>query len=56
MGRTCVCGAEAIDIDAETRIARVKDVVIDEGDVLSIDGSKPARSSSASCPSSPRPS
>ena len=39
MGRTCVCGAEAFDIDAEARIARVQDVVINEGDVLSIDGS-----------------
>ena len=39
MGRTCVCGAEAIDIDAEARIARVQDVAINEGDVLSIDGS-----------------
>ena len=25
MGRTCVCGAEAFDIDAEARIARVQD-------------------------------
>ncbi len=39
MGRTCVCGAEAFDIDAEARIARVQDVLINEGDVLSIDGS-----------------
>ena len=39
MGRTCVCGAEAIDIDAEARTARVQDVTINEGDVLSIDGS-----------------
>ena len=34
-----MCGAEAIDIDAEARTARVKDVTINEGDVLSIDGS-----------------
>jgi pyruvate, orthophosphate dikinase len=39
MGRTCVCGAEAFDIDAEARIARVRDITINEGDVLSIDGS-----------------
>ena len=39
MGRTCVCGAEAFDIDAEARIARVQDITINEGDVLSIDGS-----------------
>ena len=39
MGRTCVCGAEAIDVDAATRTARVGDVVINEGDVIAIDGS-----------------
>ncbi len=39
MGRTCVCGAEAFDIDAEARTARVRDITINEGDVLSIDGS-----------------
>ena len=43
MGRTCVCGAEAIDIDADARTARVSadgsDIAINEGDVLSIDGS-----------------
>jgi pyruvate, orthophosphate dikinase len=39
MGRTCVCGAEAIDIDADARTARVQDIAINEGDVLSIDGS-----------------
>src|SRR4029453_8169794 len=39
MGRPCVCGAEAIDIDAEAGTARVQDIAINEGDVLSIDGS-----------------
>src|SRR6476659_2885017 len=39
MGRTCVCGAEAFDIDAEARTARVQGITINEGDVLSIDGS-----------------
>ena len=39
MGRTCVCGVEAIDVDATARIARVGDVVINEGDVIAIDGS-----------------
>ncbi len=38
MGRTCVCGAEELDIDAETRQIRVGDTVLGEGDVLSIDG------------------
>jgi len=39
MGRTCVCGAEELDVDAEAREVRIGDVVITEGDVLSIDGS-----------------
>src|SRR3954451_12205115 len=39
MGRTCVCGAEAIDVDVHTRTARVGDVVVNEGDVIAIDGS-----------------
>ena len=39
MGRTCVCGAEAIDVDAAARTARVGDVVVNEGDVVAIDGS-----------------
>ena len=39
MGRTCVCGAEAIDVDAAARAARVGDVVVNEGDVVAIDGS-----------------
>ena len=39
MGKTCVCGAEALDVDAATRTARVGTVVINEGDAISIDGS-----------------
>ncbi|HKV21506.1 MAG TPA: pyruvate, phosphate dikinase [Mycobacterium sp.] len=39
MGKTCVCGAEALDVDAATRTARVGTTVIEEGDALSIDGS-----------------
>jgi pyruvate,orthophosphate dikinase len=39
MGRTCVCGADALDVDTATRTARVGDVVVDEGDVIAIDGS-----------------
>ena len=41
MGRTCVCGAEAIDVDvrATARVARAgDDVVVNEGDVIAIDG------------------
>src|SRR6476620_11717767 len=39
MGKTCVCGAEALDVDASTRTARVGSVLINEGDEISIDGS-----------------
>jgi pyruvate,orthophosphate dikinase len=39
MGRTCVCGAEAIDVDAAARTARVGDIVVNEGDKVAIDGS-----------------
>jgi pyruvate,orthophosphate dikinase len=36
MGRTCVCGADALDIDGNR--FRVGDVVVAEGDLISIDG------------------
>jgi pyruvate,orthophosphate dikinase len=39
MGKTCVCGAEALDVDALTRTATVGTVLIREGDEISIDGS-----------------
>ena len=39
MGKTCVCGAEALDVDAVARTARVGAAVIEEGDAISIDGS-----------------
>ena len=39
MGKTCVCGAEALDVDAAMRTARVGSVLINEGDEISIDGS-----------------
>lgn len=39
MGRTCVCGAEAIEIDLEARRFRVRGgPVVAEGDVISVDG------------------
>ena len=39
MGRTCVCGAEALNVDAEARQFRTRDgQVVKEGDILSIDG------------------
>ncbi len=39
MGRTCVCGAETLDVDSAERTARVGATVINEGDFVSIDGS-----------------
>ncbi|MBS2938713.1 pyruvate, phosphate dikinase [Nocardioides sp. J2M5] len=39
MGRTCVCGAESLDVDTKARQFRVRDgETISEGDVISIDG------------------
>jgi pyruvate, orthophosphate dikinase len=38
LGKTCVCGAEALDVDVEARRFTVGDTVIQEGDVISIDG------------------
>lgn len=40
MGKPCVCGAEKLEIDAVTKTAKVKgtDIVLHEGDVISIDG------------------
>ncbi len=39
MGRTCVCGAESLDVDAKAREFRVRDgETVREGDVISIDG------------------
>ena len=39
MGRTCVCGADALDLDVRGRSSSPRDgVEIAEGDVISIDG------------------
>ncbi|MCW2793864.1 MAG: pyruvate, phosphate dikinase, partial [Nocardioides sp.] len=39
MGRTCVCGAESIEVDAKKRRMKVRGGrTFDEGDVISIDG------------------
>jgi pyruvate,orthophosphate dikinase len=39
MGRTCVCGAESLDVDTKAKQFRVRDgETISEGDVISIDG------------------
>ena len=40
MGRTCVCGADALDVDVRAGLFRTADgTVVTEGDVISIDGS-----------------
>jgi pyruvate,orthophosphate dikinase len=39
MGKTCVCGAETLDVDTKRRVVRTKTgTEIHEGDVISIDG------------------
>jgi pyruvate,orthophosphate dikinase len=38
MGKTCVCGADALDIDLDRRQLRVPGTVVNEGEVISIDG------------------
>lgn len=38
MGKPCVVGAEAIDIDPQGRVARVNGQVINDGDIITIDG------------------
>ncbi|AWI09250.1 pyruvate, phosphate dikinase [Ereboglobus luteus] len=38
MGKVCVCGASAIQIDYEKKTATIEDKVYNEGDYLSIDG------------------
>jgi len=43
MGKTCVCGAEALEIDeAERQFTGPDGVVVHEGDVISVDGSSGA--------------
>ncbi|MCX3058643.1 pyruvate, phosphate dikinase [Streptomyces beihaiensis] len=39
MGKTCVCGAEDLVVDTKRRRLTAGDVVVEEGDVVSIDGS-----------------
>jgi pyruvate,orthophosphate dikinase len=43
MGKTCVCGAEALDVDTkQRRMTAPGGVVVEEGDVISIDGTSGA--------------
>jgi pyruvate,orthophosphate dikinase len=39
MGKTCICGAEDLDVDVLTKVAKANGTTILEGDVVSIDGS-----------------
>jgi pyruvate,orthophosphate dikinase len=38
MGKTCVCGADELEVDVKARKFTVRDITISEGDVISIDG------------------
>jgi pyruvate,orthophosphate dikinase len=38
MGKTCVCGADALDVEVQKRQFTVGDTRVSEGDVISIDG------------------
>ena len=43
MGKTCVCGAEELDVDLKGRSFKARDgAVVNEGDVISIDGTSGA--------------
>ena len=39
MGKPCVCGASALDIDLEKMVMQVNGKVLGEGDLIAIDGS-----------------
>ena len=39
MGKTCVCGAEELDIDVLAKTIKVGPITVNEGDQMSIDGS-----------------
>jgi pyruvate,orthophosphate dikinase len=38
MGKTCVCGAEALEVDVHAKKFKVNGATVSEGDLLSIDG------------------
>ncbi|TAL17810.1 MAG: pyruvate, phosphate dikinase [Frankiales bacterium] len=42
MGKTCVCGAEELEVDAHAGTATVGEIVVRAGDLLSIDGTSGA--------------
>ncbi|WP_406000997.1 pyruvate, phosphate dikinase [Streptomyces sp. NBC_00829] len=39
MGKTCVCGAEDLEVDTKRRRMTVNGTLVEEGDIVSIDGS-----------------
>lgn len=39
MGKTCICGAEQLDIDASAKTFHIGDTTVREGDLISLDGS-----------------
>ncbi|MGD8235651.1 MAG: pyruvate, phosphate dikinase [Chromatiales bacterium] len=39
MGKPCVAGAEGIHVDVSRRVAEIGEVIIEEGDLITIDGS-----------------
>ncbi|MEU3183192.1 pyruvate, phosphate dikinase [Streptomyces sp. NPDC006923] len=39
MGKTCVCGAEELEVDTKARRMTVNGTVVEEGDIISVDGS-----------------
>lgn len=39
MGKACVAGAEGIMVDSRTRVAKIGDITLREGDIITIDGS-----------------
>ncbi len=42
LGKTCVCGAEELDVDIDARLFHVGDLIVREGDTISIDGTSGA--------------
>jgi len=38
MGKTCVCGAEALEVDAANKVARCGAIELREGELISVDG------------------
>jgi Phosphoenolpyruvate synthase/pyruvate phosphate dikinase len=53
MGRPCVAGAGDLRIDEHQRIMKVRDVVVNDGDLLTIDGGTGEVMLGRSRPSSP---